>query len=62
MIFVSPFITLKLRLFENHSIVEGKHDVAKLDRRNRAIAIVNFMKSRLGSVFADCVCSGVYFG
>ena len=44
MIFVSTLHDLEAEIIEDHAVVEREHDVAKLDRRNRAIAIVNFGK------------------
>ena len=62
MIFVSPFMTLKLRLSRMTRSSKASTNVAKLDRGYGAVAIVYFMKSRLRSILADRGSSSVYFG
>jgi len=40
-------------IIEDYAVVKREHDVAKLDRRNCPIAIVNFVKRRFHCVVAD---------
>src|SRR5687767_12708579 len=47
---------------ENHAVVESEHHVAKLDGRNRALAIVDLTKGRFLRVFADGWGRNMYLG